>query len=225
VLAGIGSGWRPRVSGAKTECVERGGSSYTLRTPQAQTAGCGVSTITYSSQNLGSGSQFVFIGIDDGAANLSGAGASVTVNGTALGSAPIVSFSGNDLYAWGGTVTTTGSDTIVLTATAGNTWCGQEVDIFPYTMTGLVSTTAKATNSNAASSITASPCAVGDFVFAMVARGATFAASAQTPTHAQTVGVNGAYIADWIANSTGCSGGTFTATNGGFNGELIANWH
>lgn len=193
-----------------------GGASYVYAT-----GGCGASctitpsgtTATFSGINLGSGSKFVILGLQDGAGNTT----AVTVNGTSL--TLITSFSGNDIFLFAGTVTLTGSDTIVATGS----YAFNEMDVMVYTATGLISTTKEGSNSTAGSNVSTT-CTVGDFVFAMAASGANFSTSAQTPSGSHTQGTAG-NISDWTSNATGCSGGSFTVTTGGFNGQLIATWH
>jgi hypothetical protein len=185
------------------------------------TAGCGAActlnpsgtTATFTGINLGTGSSFLIIGLQDGAGNTT----ALTVNGTPM--TLITSFSGNDIFLFAGTVTVTGSDTVVATGSYAN----NEMDLMAYVATGLTSTSPQGSNSRAGSSVSTT-CTVGDMVFAMAAAGANFSTSAQTPTGSHTQGTDG-NISDWTSNSSGCVGGSFTATTGGFNGQLIATWH
>lgn len=206
------NGWyRPKPSGG-------GGGPLVHIVGDTTTSATGF-TATFP-ENLGTGSKFLVIG----ALTSTALTTDISVNGHSFGSAIADNTQGTSLFA--GTVTVTGSDSIVLTSSTDLSFL--DVNIHVYSLSGLASTTPVVASNGTASTSTVSAAGVnaGDTVIAIGTNGgsaANFAGSAQVPGHsyneAATFGQN-TVIADWIAASTA----TFVATLSASTRPIIAAW-
>jgi hypothetical protein len=196
-----------------------GGAAFVFRGGQNQNISSS-GPVTFTAINMGTGSQFVILGLTGqvlagGTTTIT----SITVNGTAL--TPItsdVSLGGADVI-YAGTVTTTGSDVVVVTYSASAAF--EDNNIAVWTATGLTSTTPL--TSQASSDVAASftvPAAVGNFIFAFATSGGLWTSPTGITNETAVTGLNGliSQPGDVTVTSGMISGGnvTMTGTNDQF---------
>jgi Putative Ig domain len=202
-----------------------GGAAFVFRGGQNQNISSG-GPVTFTAINMGTGSQFVILAL--GSQFLSqaqGTITSITVNSTAL--TPIVSdvsIGGGDVI-YAGTVTTTGSDVVVVTYSASAAFNDNNIAV--WTATGLTSTTPLfSTGYNQTTSV---PAAVGNFLFALATGGPgdSFTSPTGITNETAITGDNGevSYLADATITSGMISGGDVTLTFSADAFGVVAVWH
>jgi hypothetical protein len=194
--------------------------SYAYVTRDSQNSGSPGGTLTLP-ENLGPAVPTFFI---LGLIAQNDTATAVRFNGT-----PLTKYPDNraGVNIWAGTATPlgTGLDQVEIDAPA---WAYDNADLYVYSASGLVSTTPVYNQSTGVVSSVSSACAAGNFVFALaggIGSLGNFTGSAQAPAHTYTEPGNYSAMSDWTANSTGCSGGTFTATYSQATDPIIAIWH
>jgi hypothetical protein len=205
-----------------------GGPSFVFRGGQNQnglTLSDSNTVATYAAMNLGTGSQFVILGIaSQGEANPATI-TSLTVNGVALTSiVSDVSLGGIDtIYA--GTVTATGSDVIVVTNSASIEF--DDLNVGVWTATGLTSTTPLTSkpiaNANTAFTV---PAAVGNFIFAFNTNAGLWVSPTGITNETAVTGDNGfvSQPGDVTVTAGMISGGNVTLRATSDNPGVVAVW-
>jgi hypothetical protein len=136
----------------------------------------------------------------------------------------------HDSADFAGNCTATGSDTITITAPGSVSF--EDVYAPTWVLSNLNSTTPISSNEVASNSVISTTCTTttpGNFVFAIAANNSasSYSGSAQTPAHSanQAGSFSHQLYGDWTANGTGCSGGTFTATDASTDAQTIVVYH
>jgi hypothetical protein len=188
------------------------GPSSLFRGGQNQNVSSSSPVITFTPINMGTGSQFVILGIgSQGVVENSVTITSVTVNGTALENVVNDASLGGADFIYSGTVTATGSDVVVITYSASVAFTDTNIGV--WTATGLTSTTPLTSKSY--TQTTTVPAAAGNLLFALTTGGATSFTSPTGITNETAItGANGEVTQPAAVTVTSgmISGGDVTVT-------------